>query len=252
MKKLKIHPSFIVFIIATIFSGIINEILLMLFILCLHELGHIIVIRILKYEISSITLLPFGAIIDCRMKNQSLLKELLVYMSGLLVNIIIAMALLIIDRNSPLMYINGILLVFNLLPIVPLDGGKILHVIIAYFSPYKKSLKFLSYISYIALIFFFYWGLYHFRSLNMLFLFSYLFITSTKFYFELDNLYELFLLEKFLYPNNNLTIKKIKTLKKPCYNYFYKGKNNLIFNDLTFMTESQILGKKFEYYNETK
>ena len=60
MPKIKFHLSLLLFIIISIFSGFFKELILILLILILHELGHIITILLLKGNIREINLTLVG------------------------------------------------------------------------------------------------------------------------------------------------------------------------------------------------
>ena len=46
-----------------------------------------------------------------------------------------------IGNNDIIVNANILLALFNLMPIYPLDGGKLLHIILTNFMPYKVSYK---------------------------------------------------------------------------------------------------------------
>jgi Zn-dependent protease len=97
-----------------------------------HELGHAVVARRLGMPILGITLYPFGGM--ARMAGQPTPKdELLIAAAGPAVSIILACfaAMAWVLTGSWLLgvlaSINMILGVFNLIPALPMDGGRILR-----------------------------------------------------------------------------------------------------------------------------
>ncbi|MBP3596767.1 MAG: site-2 protease family protein [Clostridia bacterium] len=96
-----------------------------------HELGHIAVGYILGFNLKCFKFIPFGAKIEFmefkKTKNISI-KRILVYFSGPLMNFILCFYIFFndIDLKEEWFYTNFLLGIFNLLPLMPLDGGKIL------------------------------------------------------------------------------------------------------------------------------
>lgn len=104
----------------------------------LHELGHALVARREGVEIEGITLWLFGGLARLRDFMPSAGAEFRIAVGGPLVSVAIATTLLLVAALSSLPkavagtvfwvgYINAALLVFNLIPALPLDGGRILH-----------------------------------------------------------------------------------------------------------------------------
>ena len=106
--------------------------------LLLHELGHAVQARREGIEIDGITLWLFGGVASFKGKFPSAGAEFRVAIAGPLVTLVLgvlfslgAWAISTADEIDAvaawLGYINLTLLVFNLLPAVPLDGGRVLH-----------------------------------------------------------------------------------------------------------------------------
>ena len=100
----------------------------------LHELGHSLAARQFGIETSSITLLPIGGIASLERMPRSPFQELWIAVAGPLVNVVIAAALFFsmgflhlfvgdVTWFRYLMYANIVLVVFNMLPAFPMDGG---------------------------------------------------------------------------------------------------------------------------------
>jgi len=103
----------------------------------LHELGHSAVALAMGIPIRRITLFLFGGIAEITREPDTAAKEFLVSIAGPLVSLIIgAVGVVGVDRASGpeahvlfgyLAFINLLLGFFNLLPGLPLDGGRVLR-----------------------------------------------------------------------------------------------------------------------------
>ena len=106
-----------------------------------HELWHLILIKSFHFKVEEIHLIPFGGQIkmNCK-KNHSPLIDAFIYLAGPLGNAIL-LVLSFIIKSDNLKMINLILFLFNLMPIMPLDGFYILVNFLALKLPYFYALK---------------------------------------------------------------------------------------------------------------
>jgi Zn-dependent protease/predicted transcriptional regulator len=106
--------------------------------LLLHELGHALQARREGMEIDGITLWLFGGVASFRGMFATAGAEFRIAIAGPLVSFVLAIvfSLFALAFSLPaevdgvfawLGYVNGLLLVFNLLPALPLDGGRVLR-----------------------------------------------------------------------------------------------------------------------------
>src|SRR4029077_19925632 len=107
----------------------------------LHELGHAVVAQFFKVPVRSITLFFFGGIAHLGAEPPSALAEFAIAIAGPLVSIalsVVFFAITIVAPNVPeifepskyLSFINFMLVVFNMIPGYPLDGGRVLRALI--------------------------------------------------------------------------------------------------------------------------
>lgn len=110
----------------------------------LHELSHAIVARRNGLPMNGITLFIFGGVAEMEEEPDQARTELLVAIAGplvtvLLIVILFPLASLMTRMNAPviatgivsyLAWINLVLLIFNLIPAYPLDGGRVLRAVL--------------------------------------------------------------------------------------------------------------------------
>lgn len=114
-----------------------------------HELFHLFTALVLKEKCVSLAIMPYGA--KLLLKPSPLLKnELLIAAAGPLFNAL----MIIIFKSGPFYEMNLSMLIFNLLPILPLDGGRILYLILSLKNPFfaLSFMKKLSFVSGVLLL----------------------------------------------------------------------------------------------------
>lgn len=223
LDKVKFHPLFYIIIIISLFTAHFKELIYFTSIILIHELGHSIMALLFKYKVNRIDIYPYGGYSRLEYDiNIPLYKELIILISGPISQIIYVLIIYIIKIDvDPIFYIfNKLILIFNLLPIYPLDGGKILNIIISYFIPYYKSLKITIYNSYFLYICFLFYIILVNRNLTI-----YLIIISLgiNIYNEINKssyYFNKFLLERLI---NNYVFKKKKIIKN-----IYKMRKNYL------------------------
>lgn len=107
----------------------------------LHELGHALVARTRGLPICGITLFIFGGVAELEREPDDAKTEFLVAIAGPLVSVLLAivcfglgllgrvagLGLAFITVVEYLAIINALLVIFNLIPAFPLDGGRVLR-----------------------------------------------------------------------------------------------------------------------------
>lgn len=131
--KIKFHPLFALYFFVCIYFNWFNKIFYYVLAVTLHEYGHYFVAKYYGYKIDSLIYSLSGAGITT--KEQFKIKdEIKIASAGPIVNIILILLMICLWWLFPLSYLytydflicNLVVLLFNLLPIYPLDGGRII------------------------------------------------------------------------------------------------------------------------------
>lgn len=140
---------------------------MIMFFAILHEFGHLLAGLLLGMKPEKIEIMPYGISIafkvtpkDYNQKikkgNQLELKKIIVALAGPITNLAIIFLILQMNINVfgalMILYSNLLLMVFNLLPIYPLDGGRIIKGILHICFGRMKAEKYCNRLSFIVLI----------------------------------------------------------------------------------------------------
>ncbi|WP_236414403.1 M50 family metallopeptidase [Paenibacillus sp. JJ-223] len=147
--RITMHPFFVIIMLASVLTGHFIELVTLFAIVFIHECGHAAAAGLLGCRVLSIQMLPFGgvAVIEDR-GNLTAGKEILIALAGPMQNMLMVGAALLILQlgvGDPefIRYIiqgNMLIALFNLLPVMPLDGGKIVQALVSLFAPYYSTL----------------------------------------------------------------------------------------------------------------
>ncbi len=123
----------------------------------LHEFGHALAARAFGIPTPDITLLPIGGVARLQRMPDKPWQELIVAIAGPLVNVVIAVVLILflghpasiedleqvehpgVGMLTKLASVNVMLVLFNMIPAFPMDGGRVLRSLLAMVLPYGRA-----------------------------------------------------------------------------------------------------------------
>lgn len=160
--KIKTHYSFYLFLFFIVYFGGFFNIFYYFISLIIHELNHYFMSRNYGVMSESMYIYPFGVSLNVNKLNKSDKEKFLIYFAGPFSNILLSLICVAVWWCFPTMYfylkdfvfVNIVLGVFNLIPIVPLDGGNIFLLFFKTKNTRVKVIKLMRIFSIIFSIFF--------------------------------------------------------------------------------------------------
>lgn len=136
--KIKVDLKIFLIIILYILTKNIKVFAISFIFILLHELGHAITGVILGLKIKKININVFGLSIEFENYGKERLNnKIIIDMAGPAINII-TFIIAVIFKHEEIAYINILLAIINLLPIYPLDGGRIVKNLLLKSHNYKQ------------------------------------------------------------------------------------------------------------------
>ena len=254
-KKIDISYLFLLVIFLSLISGLFKDIIMLFLVIIIHETGHIITSLYYGWKIKKISIsLCGGYIYYDEVIDKPFKEEFLISISGFLIQLLFLFITFILYKNNFLdgkdFYLikkyNTAVLLFNMLPIIPLDGSKIFNLFLNVFLSYKVSLKILNLISFFTLAII----ILCFLLLNIQVECSYIMVFSFLIKNILTSIKDIpYLFNRFLFERYKCPITK----GKYCYIKGYKldkmkrqKKHLFLINDKAH-SEKKVLSKKFDY-----
>jgi len=152
---IKIDFSFYIAVLLALFSRQIDIYLTYLIAILIHECGHLVMATIFKWQVDEFKISAIGGFL--RFKNdlsRPIWQSFFVAIGGILFNLIFALLLITFDGPQSLIYTQFAIAIFNLLPITPLDGSRILQAFLRKFFDYKVVITIAKYLNVIFLLVF--------------------------------------------------------------------------------------------------
>lgn len=160
LTSIHIHPLLWAVLGIGIITAHFQQLIMLFLIVLVHELGHAAAASFFSWRIKRIMLLPFGGVAEVEEHgNRSIREEMIVTISGPLTHLVLmiisysllSLSVISFEQHQQFMMQNMMILGFNLLPIWPLDGGKLLFLYFSRNLPFLQAFEKMLYASGILL-----------------------------------------------------------------------------------------------------
>lgn len=196
--RFKIDLKIFLFLILFYFTKQIETYVVVILFAVIHELGHLIAGLALGMIPESLKIMPYGLSISFKLipkdynkkigtGNLLEIKKIIVAFAGPITNFIIILIFLNIRiniiSNMIIIYSNLLIMIFNLLPIYPLDGGRALKGILHIIAGKKEAERYINSISFLTLLIITFSasiGIYYFKNIAIFFIVIFLWILYIK------------------------------------------------------------------------
>lgn len=136
----------------------------------------------------SLKIMPMGLSIEFEIYSKNIkeklqTKKIWIALAGPITNVIIILITIILGKNmetilyQEIIYSNLLIAIFNLLPIYPLDGGRVLKEVIHIVKGRKKAVELTNYISNVSMVLLTFVSsiaIYYYKNMAILFIIAYL------------------------------------------------------------------------------
>ncbi|RHW40628.1 stage IV sporulation protein FB [Neobacillus notoginsengisoli] len=148
LKLIHIHPLLWLAAATAALTAHFLELCMLLAIIFIHEIGHAAAALFFSWRIKRISFLPFGGVAEMdEHGNRPMKEELIVILAGPVQHLWLMAAAYVLQVNGLIpesayllfMKYNLMILAFNLFPIWPLDGGKLLFLLLSAWKPFPEA-----------------------------------------------------------------------------------------------------------------
>lgn len=239
----KIHPFYCFFALISAFTGNFKSFILFSIIIVVHEFGHLLMAFLLKWKVEKVLLLPFGGVtIFNEDLNRPMIEEFLILICGPLLQIVFVY---FFSDNSKIISYSNIILLFNLLPIFPLDGSKFFNLFLNLFLSFKKSHLYTIYFSFVVMLLVF---IKYDFNLMLVLIFLFIFFKVMDEFKNHRLIFNRFLLERY---SKDFNFKKCKIIRSDNFNKMKRDYKHIFFYEGIYVTEKEKLKKRFDFRGKT-
>ncbi|MDQ0920043.1 M50 family metallopeptidase [Paenibacillus sp. V4I5] len=152
----RFHPLFTLIMIGSAITGYFLEAATLFGIVLVHEMGHLAAANGFGWRVREVQLLPFGGVLVVdELGTAPTREELIVSLAGPLQHvwmILVALLMKWVDVGASSWWdyfieANLMIGLFNLIPVMPLDGGKVMQSLLGYLLSYHNTILYTAWIS---------------------------------------------------------------------------------------------------------
>lgn len=229
---IEFHYTYLIVALGFILTGYYLNLIVFTSLILVHEMGHYFVARLFSFHVEKIVIYPYGGMTKIRdLVNRNIYEELLIASSGVMVQFLFYLVICFLHQYSFIrdytmnlytLY-NNQMIFFNLLPIYPLDGAKILNLLLSnyfYFNLSNLLTVMISIFMILGIMIFDFYRCNYSDIMVMGILVTYIY----RFFKERKYLYQRFLLERYLYsiyyPSVAITNSEKKMFKNKMHLFY--------------------------------
>lgn len=244
LNKIEFHYTYLIVALGLVLTGHFSNLLIFTSLILIHEFGHALTALLFHYQIDKIIIYPYGGLTKLKsLLNSNIYHDLLIAISGLFLQTLYYLIVsLLYSKGIIRAYIYNLytlyhtsMLIFNLLPIVPLDGSKILNLLLSKYLNYNLANNLTIFISLCTLIALLLSNIYE-KNYSFILVIGILLTNIYKSYRKLSYLYNRFLVERYLY---NIDFPKKKIIDD--ISKFYKNRTHFIIQNGKIISEKTLL-----------
>ncbi|MDU4961927.1 MAG: M50 family metallopeptidase [Sporomusaceae bacterium] len=146
--EIRISPWFLLLLLLFAFAGMLVKVAGVFVSVLWHETAHVMAARLLGYRVREVELLPFGGVARIEhLGEASSQNDVFVALTGPVASFVMAAAIAVLSQYISnwdwqfFFQTNMMLGWFNLIPALPLDGGRILRAWLAQLCGYRKATR---------------------------------------------------------------------------------------------------------------
>ena len=193
-----------------------------------HELGHAMTGIFFKWKLVSITIYPYGGVtLFNKLENSSIKNEIIILLAGPFMQILTYLILSYFFKYNYIKVYHISILIFNLLPILSLDGGRLLNLILNKFFNYLTSFYISVVISTLTIILLILYCIFYYNNLNLFLMGIFLIFKVINSLKNIKYCYHKFILERFLY---DFKFNK-RRVSRDIYSFYMESTHYIDFKD---------------------